>query len=181
MQIKNDQQNYGLIAIILHWLIAIVTFGLFGLGLWMTGLGYYDDWYMKAPKLHEGIGVLLFIFLLIRMQWGWVNSSPEFLSNHKQWERTGASLAQGLLNGLFLVISISGYLIVTAKGEPLNMFNLFNIPASLSGISNQEDLAGEIHLFGAWGLITLAGIHALASLKHHFIDKDSTLKRILGL
>lgn len=181
MLIKNDQQNFGLIAIILHWLIAVVTFGLFGLGLWMTGLGYYDDWFQKAPKLHEGIGVLLFIFLLTRILWRRINSAPDFISNHKTWERTGAHLAHSLLNVLLLVIIISGYLIVTAKGEPLNMFDLFNIPASLSGIPNQEDLAGEIHLLSAWGLIILAGVHALAALKHHFIDKDCTLKRMLGL
>lgn len=178
---KNNQQNYGLIAIILHWLIAVVTFGLFGLGLWMTDLGYYDTWYQKAPELHEGVGVLLFIFLLVRIMWRWVNVAPEPPCNHKQWEKTGAHLAHSLLNLLLLVIAISGYLIVTAKGEALTVFTLFSIPASLSEMTNQADLTGDIHLFVAWILVLMAGAHALAALKHHFIDKDKTLKRMLGL
>ncbi len=178
---NKDQQNFDLITILLHWLIALVTFGLFGLGLWMTDLGYYDSWYQKAPRLHEGIGVFLFIFLLFRIVWRWISSPPEPISTLKQWEKTGSHLAHVLLNILLLVITISGYLIITAKGEPVNVFDLFSVPASLSGFSNQEDQAGEVHYFVAWGLIILASIHALAAFKHHFIDKDRTLKRILGL
>lgn len=181
MLIKNDQRKYGLIAIILHWLIAAVTFGLFCLGLWMTDLGYYNIWYKKAPELHEGIGVLLFIFLLIRILWRWINDAPEPPNNHKQWEKTGAHFTHSLLNALLLVVSISGYLIVTAKGEGLAVFNLFSIPASQSDMTNQADLAGDCHLFVAWILILFAGVHAIAALKHHFIDKDKTLRRMLGL
>ena len=181
MLIKNNQQHYGLIAIVLHWLIAIVTFGLFGLGLWMVELGYYDTWYKQAPTLHEGIGVLLFIFLLIRIVWRQINTIPEPLSNHKSWEIKGSYWAKHLLTAVLLMISISGYLIVTAKGEALAVFNLFSIPASLSDLSNQADLAGDFHSLMAWTLILLAVAHALAALKHHFIDKDKTLKRMLGL
>ncbi len=181
MLIKNDQENFGLITILLHWLIALITFGLFGLGLWMTDLSYYDEWYQKAPRLHEGIGVFLFIFLLIRIVWRWISAPPKPISTLKQWEKTGSHIAHALLNVLLLVITISGYLIITAKGEPVHVFDLFSIPASLSGLSNQEDLAGEVHYFVAWGLIILAGLHAVAALKHHFIDEDKTLRRILGL
>jgi len=185
--IKNDQENYGLISKLLHWLIALATFGLFGLGLWMTDLGYYDEWYQKAPKLHEGIGVFLFIFLIIRIVWRWISPLPEPVSTLKKWERTGSHFAHSLLNLLLLVITISGYLIITAKGEPVHVFDLFIVPATnlndifyLEGLANQEDLAGEIHYYVAWGLIVLAGIHALAAFKHHFIDKDRTLDRMLG-
>ena len=171
MQLRNNQQKYGLIAILLHWLIALATFALFGLGLWMVELGYYDAWYTKAPRLHEGSGAFLFLFLLIRILLRWINSPPEPLSNHKSWEKTGSRLTHGLLNLLLVMITLSGYLIITAKGEPLIVFNLINIPASLSDISNQEDLAGEIHWLLAWILILLAGIHAIAALKHHFLIK----------
>jgi cytochrome b561 len=181
MIIKSDQQNFGLIAILLHWLIALVTFGLFGLGLWMTELGYYDDWYQKAADLHEGIGVFLFIFLIVRIAWRWINPPPKPLPTLKKWEKLGSQLAHGLLNILLLLITISGYLIITAKGEPVQVFDLFSVPASFNGFSNQEDLAGEFHLLTAWTVIVLAAIHALAAIKHHFIDKDVTLRRILSL
>ena len=181
MSLKNEHQNYGLIAIFLHWLIAIVTYGLFGLGLWMTDLGYYDSWYQKAPTIHEGIGIFLFFFLLIRIVWRWISPPPDPLSTLTVWEKRSSHFVHILLNLLLLVITISGYLIVTAKGEPIHVFDLFSIPASLSGIPNQEDLAGDIHLWLAWVVIILATLHALAALKHHFIEKDRTLKRMLSL
>ncbi|MFK8067276.1 MAG: cytochrome b [Gammaproteobacteria bacterium] len=181
MKKEETIQNYNSIAIFIHWLIAVGVFGLFGLGLWMTDLGYYDAWYQTAPWLHEGIGVMLFLFLIVRILWSRISSPPEHLSTHKRWEKIASRLVQNLLNILLFVISISGYLIITAKGDPLPVFDLFNIPASFTGIKNQEDLAGEIHLFLAWVLIIFASFHALAALKHHFIDKDRTLKRMLGL
>ncbi len=184
MSIRYLKQNYGFFAIFLHWLIALGAIGLFSLGLWMTELGYYDAWYQKAPWLHEGIGVLLFLILIIRILWSYISSPPDHLLTHKGWEKIASRIVQGLLNVLLFVISISGYLIVTAKGDPLVVFDLFNIPASvtnLNSLGNQEDLAGEIHLFLAWALIIFASLHALAALKHHFIDKDRTLKRMLGL
>ncbi|PHS26347.1 MAG: cytochrome b [Methylophaga sp.] len=181
MLIKNDQNNFGLITILLHWLVALVTFGLFGLGLWMMSLGYYDDWYQQAPDLHEGVGVIFFIFLLIRIVWRWINPPPKSLPTLKKWEKVSSYLAHGMLNFLLLVIAISGYLIITAKGESVQVFDLFNVPASLTGFANQEDIAGEIHLLAAWAVIGLAAIHTLAALKHHFFDKDATLRRIFGL
>ena len=181
MKFNNNQLNYSLITIVLHWLIALLTYGLFGLGLWMVSLGYSDSWYQQAPTLHEGFGVLLFILLLLRIGWMKNTITPQSLNSHKQWEKTGAYLTKALLNLLILVITMSGYLIVTATGDSLSVFSLFSIPASLSGLSNQADWAGEIHIVLSWVLIILSGGHVFAALKHHFVDKDSTLKRMLGL
>ena len=81
---------------------------------------------------------------------------------------------------LMFAIFISGYLISTADGRSVQVFNWFEIPASLHGIKNQEDIAGEIHFVLAVSLMILAVIHAAGALKHHFIDRDNTLKRISG-
>ncbi len=180
MLLKNTLQSYGVITKLLHWSIAMLTLALFGLGVWMVELGYYDNWYQRAPTLHEGVGALLFILLAIRIFWRWSNIHPDPLKTHRPWEKIAARLTHILLNMLLLAITISGYLIVTAKGAPLNVLNLFNIPASVTDIMNQADKAGELHLWLAWALIILVSIHALAALKHHFIDKDSTLNRMLG-
>ncbi|HCW96870.1 MAG TPA: cytochrome b, partial [Pseudomonas sp.] len=45
MQWRNTAHRYGLVSVLLHWLIAAAVFGLFGLGLWMVGLDYYSSWY----------------------------------------------------------------------------------------------------------------------------------------
>lgn len=183
MNIKNTHAEYGLVAKLLHWLIALITFGLFGLGLWMTGLTYYDSWYVTGPRIHESIGVLLFFALLFRLLWRKINTRPSALSTHTQMEKIGAKLAHFSMNILLLVITISGYFIVTAKGDPLTVYGLFELPASITNnqanIDNLEDSAGKVHFYLAWAVIIIASLHALAAIKHHFIDKDKTLSRML--
>jgi cytochrome b561 len=75
---------------------------------------------------------------------------------------------------------LSGYLISTADGRPVDVFGIFTLPATLSGLPNQADTAGDLHLAMAIAVIVLAALHALAALKHHFIDRDRTLRRMLG-
>ncbi|MNR57354.1 hypothetical protein D3C85_1781150 [compost metagenome] len=75
---------------------------------------------------------------------------------------------------------ISGYLISTAEGVAIDVFGWFSVPATLSGLPEQADVAGVIHFYLAWSLVVLAVLHALAALKHHFLDRDPTLTRMLG-
>lgn len=181
MRIKNTESKFGLLAVLLHWTIALGTFGLFGLGLWMRDLSYYDSWYQKGPTLHEGVGVILFFIILFRIVWRQISPPPVAESHHKWWEKLAAKVAHTLLNILLLIIAVSGYLIVTAKGDDLSVFGWFNLPASITKMSVQADLAGAVHFYLAWAVVVLAVLHALAAIKHHIIDKDRTLKRILGL
>ena len=74
----------------------------------------------------------------------------------------------------------SGYLISTADNRPIDVFGWFFIPASITSIPDQEDTAGLVHLVVASTLLGLVLLHAAAALKHHYIDRDDTLKRILG-
>lgn len=178
--LKNSATSYGLVAIALHWLVALVVVGLFALGLWMTELEYYDAWYERGPDLHKGIGILLFITVAFRLVWRWLNPRPAPEPMHKPWERRLAGIAHALLYVLLFAVMIAGYLISTADGRSIEVFGLFSVPATLSGIENQEDIAGEIHEVLAFILIGLTLLHTAAALKHHFIDRDRTLKRMLG-
>lgn len=180
MQWRNTSRNYGLTSILLHWIGALAVFGLFGLGLWMVGLNYYSSWYRTAPDIHKGIGVLLFMLMLIRLLWRLVSAGPAPLAAHGAATRLATRLGHGLLYlGIFAVM-VSGYLISTADGRPISVFGWFQVPATLTSIPNQEDLAGLIHEYLAWALVILAALHGLAALKHHFIDRDQTLLRMFG-
>jgi cytochrome b561 len=181
MPLRNTEVRYGLVSVLLHWSVAAVAIGLFALGLWMVELTYYDPWYTRAPDIHKGIGVLLFLTLSVRLLWRLANPRPRPLSSHSPLERRAARVAHALLYLLLFAVMASGYLISTADGRPIDVFGLFQVPATLSGLPNQADLAGEVHLVLAVTLMVLAGVHALAALKHHFIDRDRTLVRMLGL
>lgn len=179
--LRNTSRGYGLVAITLHWLVAVVVFGLFALGVWMTGLGYYDDWYKRGPELHKSIGIVLFIIMLARVFWSAKNIKPEDEPGSSAWQRRAAHGVHRLLYVLLFTLMISGYLISTADGRAIDVFGLFSVPASITGIDNMEDVAGEGHWYLALLLISLSGVHALAALKHHFIDRDRTLIKMLGM
>jgi cytochrome b561 len=161
--------------------MGITLLGQFGLGLWMRSLGYYDAWYRLGPWWHKGIGVALFALLILRLIWRWTNPLPEPLASHRPYERLAASITHGLLYLLLFTLMLSGYLISTADGRALEVFGWFSIPATIQGLNQQEDIAGVVHLWLAWALIALVTLHALAALKHHVIDRDQTLKRMLDL
>lgn len=178
--LRNTDESYGLIAVIVHWIMAFAVIGLFVLGLWMVDLDYYDTWYRRAPEIHKGIGVFLFLALLFRISWRLTNAKPAPEPGLSAFERNASETAHRFLYLLLFVVMSSGYLISTADGKAIDVFGLFQVPATITGLPSQADLAGEIHLILAIALIALAGMHALAALKHHFMDRDRTLTRMLG-
>ncbi len=177
--IRNSAQGYGLVAIVLHWLIAFGVIGMFSLGFWMTGLTYYDEWYRQAPDIHKSVGVFLFLTMLGRVAWRGLNVTPEHEPGVGSVQRRIALGAHVLLYVLLFSLMVSGYLISTADGRSIDVFGLFAVPAIVSDISNLEDTAGKVHWYLAVALMGLAGLHAMAALKHHFIDHDRTLKKML--
>ncbi|MGP3590034.1 cytochrome b [Vagococcus sp. WN89Y] len=180
MQLRNSPSRYGAISVLLHWLTAVTVYGMFALGLWMVTLSYYDGWYHQAPEIHKSIGVLLMLALVIRLIWRALSPVPAPLATLSRLTRIGAALAHLALYLLLFGIIISGYLISTADGRPVSVFGLFEVPATLADAGSQADLAGSIHLWLAWSVVVLSLLHGLAALKHHFIDKDATLTRMLG-
>ena len=129
---------------------------------------------------HKSIGILLMALVLGRLVWRGLNSHPLAIPGHKRWEKRLASVVHGLLYGLLLTVPVSGYLISTADGRPVNVFGWFSVPALMPAMgNNQADIAGLWHFWLATLLVSLAGLHALGALKHHIIDRDRTLSRML--
>lgn len=175
---RTEVKNYNPIARLIHWVSAIVIIGLFSVGLWMVDLSYYSEWYRSAPHWHKSIGILLAGLTLFRLVWKSVTASPNIEGN--TLERWAAKIAHGLMYIVLLILFTSGYLISTADGRAIDIFDWFAIPGAGALFEGQADLAGEIHFYAAWTLIILAGLHAMAALKHHFIDKDNTLRKMIG-
>lgn len=180
MQWRNSPARYGVVSVAIHWLVAATVYGMFGLGLWMVTLGYYDSWYHPAPELHKSIGILLMMVMVVRVIWRFISRPPNALASYSRLTHLSAVAAHILLYVILFSILISGYLISTADGKPISVFGLFEVPATITDAGVQADLAGQIHLWLAWSVVILSVLHGLAALKHHFIDKDVTLKRMLG-
>ncbi|MEE2732299.1 MAG: cytochrome b [Pseudomonadota bacterium] len=178
--LANSESGYGLVSVLLHWLSALLTILLFGVGLYMVGLSYYDPLYHELPEWHKSVGVVLALLSLFRVVWRVLSGPPAPLAE-KRWQGAAARLVHATMLALLILLPVTGYFIVTAEGKPLMVFELTLLPALLELTPNQTDLVGRWHLWGAWALIGLAALHAAAALKHHFIDADRTLIRMLTI
>lgn len=181
MLIRNTHNHFGCVHIILHWLVALVVFGMFGLGYYMVDLSYYHAWYTRAPAWHKSVGILLLLVMLFRLFWWLMNPLPAALASHRRWEILTARAAHLLLYLLIFVAMVSGYLIATADGTPILVFDWFQVPSLTGQVKRMEDSAGLVHYWSTRALVALAFVHGLAAIKHHFVDKDETLRRMLGL
>ncbi len=178
IEMDTSVENYNIITRVIHWLSALCIVGLFAVGLWMVDLSYYSEWYRTAPHYHRSIGILLAIVTLFRIVWKHMSASPK--PEGKAFEIVTAKLTHSAMYLLLITIFATGYLISTSDGRGIEVFDWFTVPGAGELFPNQSDLAGEIHFYAAWAVILIAGLHALAALKHHFIDKDNTLRKMLG-
>lgn len=176
---KDSRSGYGLVTIVLHWVTALLIIFLFGLGLYMVDLDYYDPWYHRGPALHISFGLLLLLLMLMRIIWRLINPQPAPLPTYS---RTTHLLASGMKYLLYLCIFvaiISGYLVTSADGKPPTMFGLIDFPIIMRLGPDGVDQAGLIHELLAWAIVSLSLLHAAAALRHHFMIGDRTLMRIL--
>ncbi len=177
--LKNTKERYGAVAIVLHWVMAVLIIALFILGVYMRGLPYVDPWYTTGPHLHKSFGIILFVLLVVRTIWRRLNPKP--VIEGPLWEQGTARIVHAAFYVLLFIIALNGYLIPTADGSSIELFNWLEVPAIINGIDHQEDTAGVIHYKAATILMILVILHTLAALKHHFLNKDSTLRNMLGI
>ncbi len=176
MIIRDTATGYGLVTRLFHWLMALAIFGVFALGYWMVGLSYDHPNYNSAPDLHRSVGILLGMALLARFGWRLANVHPAD-DELSAWERIGAKGAHWGFYIFLAAITVSGYLITTSDGRPVDVFGLFSIPSAVVD-KNLSDTAGYIHKILAYIVIGLAVLHSAAALKHHFVDRSSILTRM---
>ena len=178
---KNTETQWGWTIILLHWLLVLPIVGLFALGLYMMDLGYYDSFYTLAPQIHEAIGLIVLALMVFRVVWRLTNKTPKPPKTNSSFINTASHLAHKSLYSLLFIILFSGLLISYAGGQGINILDWFTLPGPAEFFDNQATYAGEVHYFSAFALIGLVVLHSAAALKHHFIDKDSTLTNILGI
>ena len=175
---RNSRSGWGLISILFHWLSALAIIGLFALGWWMTDLGYYDPWYNQGPWVHRSIGMLLLFATLARLVWRFAQPTPT--AEGDRLEIIAAHVGHIALYVLVLLVMVSGYLISTADGSGISVFGWFEVPALVYDFPNQASLAGNVHWYSALALMIISAGHALAAFKHHWLDRHSTLVRMLN-
>ncbi len=177
--LPNSRTEYGIASKALHWLTAVGIIGLIGLGAWMVGLSYFDSWYNRALALHRSIGMVVLGLGALFAAWKLVSPSPPLQEELRPWERLAARAAHAFLLAAMLVIPVSGYLISTSAGTGFPFFGLGEIPALFDKSDALRDLAIAVHYYAAYGVAVVLLVHAGGAIKHQFIDKHGTLRRML--
>lgn len=178
---RDTRTTYGGVSILLHWTSAVAVIGLFGLGVYMVELTYYDPLYNRLPFLHKSIGLLHALAFALWVGWRATNPWPAPVAGTGAVEARVARGVKHVFYWLIATVIVSGYLIPTADGAPISVFGWFDVPALTSGWARQEDFAGLVHRYASYALIALASLHAAAAVKHHCVDRDGTLRRMLGM
>lgn len=178
---SNEQSaplHYTGTAKVLHWLVALIIIGLFVLGQYMSDLS------MSPRKLqlyswHKWFGVTVFLLVLVRLGWRLTHQPPRLPAQMPKLQQLASHVGHMTLYGLMLAIPISGWLMSSAKGYQTVWFGVLPIPDLLGKDKLLGDLLAELHGSLNGLLMFIVVIHVIAALKHHFIDRDDVLKRML--
>lgn len=170
--------KYSTTAIVLHWLMAAGLAGLFVFGLYMTDLPFSPQ-KLQFYSWHKWAGVILFMLAVGRILWRLTRTLPPLPGTMSRRMQAIAHAGHGALYLLMLAVPFSGWLMSSAKGTQTVLFGILPLPDLLARNKELGDLLASLH----WSLnVALAAVvagHAAAALKHHFVDKDDVLTRML--
>ncbi len=175
----NNRHSYGSISKSLHWLSAALVIGLLILGHYITGLDNEKAWYYQCLDLHQTTGIVIWLLICLTLLWRLVTAPPQALPETSPWLNQLRWLVHNLLKLSLFIQPILGYLSVTSHGDPIEIYELMEIPALIELSKSSSELIVDLHTYLAYSLAALIMLHALAALKHHYIDRDNVLKRML--
>ncbi|WP_244814411.1 cytochrome b [Caballeronia sp. Lep1P3] len=172
-------ERYSATAIGLHWLIALLIVGGFYLGWIMTDIPGFTPTKLKYFSWHKWIGVTVFVLAALRLLWRATHRAPAMPVAMPRWQRGAAHLTHLLLYALMLVIPASGYLYSSAAGLQVVYLGVLPLPTIIGPDKALKATLRIVHVALNYGLLVLVAMHVLAALKHHFVDRDGLLGRML--
>lgn len=178
MPLKNTAEQWGSVSKALHWLLVALILTMAWLGLTMGDLPNGPD-KIATYALHKSIGITILGLMMVRLLWRLHAGTPTPVAGTPPVQARVASLAHAGLYALLLAMPISGWVLNSASGYPLQWFGLVNLPAITGKHHDLHELAEDIHEWLFWALVTLAVLHAAAAFYHHLFVRDATLARML--
>lgn len=174
----NQLTSYTRTAIALHWLVAIAIVAAFSVGFYMHDLPLTPE-KLKIYSWHKWAGVTIFLLVLFRLVWRFTYRPPGPPVGMPAWQHTAAELVHRLLYILMIVIPISGWLMSSAKGFQTVYFGVLPLPDLLAKNKELGNVLAVVHRVLNFTLAGLVLGHAGAAIKHHLIDHDDVLARML--
>lgn len=180
--IRNTAVCYGWIAILLHWLVAVLFIGQFVVGFAMVRISS-QRLAFDLIQWHKSFGFLLLGVVLVRIGWRLGSVRPALPGTVAPFERRVAPLVHALLYAAQLFVPLSGWALVSVSmlevpSVPFDLFVMPNLPFAASDAA--EALWSAAHRYLAWIGMALAALHGLAALRHHFVLRDGVLARMIA-
>jgi cytochrome b561 len=171
-------ERYTPAAIALHWIVAFLILANLALGLYTVDLPLSPA-KLRNFSYHKWIGVTVFMLAAARLLWRLAHAPPALPVAMAPWERRTAHLTHALLYVLFFAAPLTGWLFSSAAGFQTVYLGVVPIPDLLSKDKGLADALKLAHKSINYTLAAVIVLHAAAALKHHFIDKDDVLRRML--
>lgn len=183
MSTSNTQPlRYSTLAIALHWLLAVGIVGLFALGVYMHELPF-SPWRLKLYNWHKWAGMAVLLLSAARLFWRLTHRPPalpaEMVDAMPTWQVQAYHATHHLMYLLFFAVPLLGWAYSSAAGFPIVWLGLLPLPDLLSVDKALAELIKPWHQWSAFALIGLVALHVAAALKHHWIDRDGLMQRIL--
>ncbi len=181
MRWRNTSANWGAIAKLLHWVIAIAILGNIALGIYAAGLPLSPA-QADAFYWHKTVGLTVLGLVVLRILWRVATPVPRPPPGMPRWQRIASGLSHFGLYILMVALPLSGWVIHSASGFYLELYGLFEVPNIVPESADEsavQDGAAVVHYWLFVAISALVVLHVLAALKHHMIDGDTVLVRML--
>ena len=163
----------------LHWIVAALVIANLALGLWMVDLPGITPTKLRSFNWHKWVGVTVFMLATLRLLWRLGHAAPPLPAGMREWERRGAQAAHVLLYALLFALPLSGYFYSLSTGYPVVLFGMLPLPVLMGPDPVLKPLLVGLHHVLAWAMLVLVALHAVAALKHHLVERDDVLRRML--
>lgn len=178
MILKNTPERWGGVSQLLHWLVVVLILTMAWLGLTMGDLPNGPG-KIQTYALHKSIGITILALVALRLLWRLYAGTPRPVPGSPRWQERIASLTHFAIYALLFAIPLSGWVLNSAAGFPLQWFHLVNLPYIVEKNHDLHELAEEAHEIMFWLLALLVVAHAGAAFYHHLFQRDATLARML--
>lgn len=178
MSWKNTENHYGSLSIKMHWLMVVLMVGVFTAIECRVFFEKGTDMRDLFKMWHFMLGLSVLFLVIARVYLRFIQITPKITPPLSSLQQHGAKIGHLILYVFMIIMPIMGWFILSAAGKPIPFFGV-ELPAL---INVDKPLAHDIEeLHETFGLIGyyLIGLHALAALAHHYIQKDNTLTRML--
>ncbi len=170
--------RYGTTAIALHWVAGILILGNLAFGLYMVDL-QLSPAKLRFYSWHKWAGVTIFLVSAVRLLWRLGHPAPTLPSSMPSWQRGAAHASHHLLYLLFFAVPITGWLFSSAAGFQTVYFGVIPIPDLLDKNKEVAEALKLAHRLLNYSLAALVAVHAAAAIKHHVVDADDVLGRMV--